>query len=411
MSAADGFLTPPRGAAHAELERRYRRLLRLYPSEFRARRGTEMLGVLMASARDGQTRPTPGDVADVVRESLLMRLRGPRGGWATALAAFALLAPLLLVLTDILLVAVPYWESQAAWENRIRSAKAVVPAGTALPPELLERFHDGGIQLLSQPSFLILAGGHVIVAAAVLAGLRRTALAALLVAAVDTHAVHWNNFNVLALGRLATTLLTYAVFLLVAFALAVADPRAARRLVTWRHAVTVLLLAGAVQAWSFGADASADLSPADAYLVAGFVLAVIALALPVVLGLGWRISLLFATVCPCAVGAAFLHTSWIGSIVSTKWVLYLPPLLVACWSAAWLHYHHSLKSNRFIELGEPGVRGWGIVAGGGFLAGHSCPLPWRSWLAVAVSGPSPRPPPPLRPRRRGSPRRSCAARC
>lgn len=340
MSAADGFLTPPRGAAHAELERRYRRLLRLYPREFRARRGAEMLGVLMASARDGQTRPTPGDVADIVRGSLLMRLRGPRGGWASALAAFAVLVPLLLVLTDILLVAVPYWESPAAWENRIRSAKAAVPAGTALPPELLERFHDGGIQLLSQPSFLILVGGHVIVAAAVLAGLRRTALAALLVAAVvdPAHWVHWTSFNVLAPGRLAIALLTCAVFLLEAFALAVADPRAARRLVTWRHAVTVLLLAGAVQAWSFGADATASSpgSPANADLVTGFVLAVIALALPLVLGLGWRISLLFAAVCyPCAVGATFIQTSWIGSIVSTKWVLYLPPLLVACWSAAW----------------------------------------------------------------------------
>jgi len=77
-------------------------------------------------------------VADIVRGSLLMRLRGPRGGWASALAVFALLAPLFLVLTDILLVAVPYRESQAAWENRIRSAKA---AGVAVPPALLERVH------------------------------------------------------------------------------------------------------------------------------------------------------------------------------------------------------------------------------------------------------------------------------
>jgi hypothetical protein len=339
MSAADGFLTPPRGAAHAELERRYRRLLRLYPREFRARRGTEMLGVLMASARDGQTRPTPGDVADMVRGSLLMRLRGPRGGWASALAAFALLAPLFLVLTDILLVAVPYWESQVAWENRIRSAKAAVPARAALPPELLERFHDGGIQLLSQPSFVILAVGHVIVAAAVLAGLRRTALAALLVETA-VYLAHWArliSFNALQ-PRLTMMLLTGTVFLLEAFALAVADPQAARRLVTWRHAVTVLLLAGAVQAWSFAADATAGFprSPANADLVTGFVLAVTALALPLVLGLGWRISLLFAAVCyPCAVGATFIHTSWIGSIVPTKWVLYLPPLFVACWSAAW----------------------------------------------------------------------------
>jgi hypothetical protein len=340
MSAADGFPAPPRGAAHAELERRYRRLLRLYPREFRVRRGAEMLGVLMAAAREGQTRPALGDVADIAGGSLLMRLRGPRGGWAPALAAFALLAPVFLVLTDILWVAVPYWESPAAWENRIRSAKAAVPAGTALPPELLQRFQDGGIGLLSQPSFLVLVGGHVIVAAAVLAGLRRTALAALVVAVVVdlAHWVHLMSFNVLQTGRLTMTLLTCAVFLLEAFALAVTDPRAARRLVTWRHAVTVLLLAGAVQAWSFAADTSADLprSPANAYLVTGFVLAVIALALPLVLGLGWRISLLFAAVSyPCAVGVTFIHTSWIGSIVPTKWVLYLPPLLVASWSAAW----------------------------------------------------------------------------
>lgn len=338
MSAADGFLTPPRGAAAAELERRYRRLLRLYPREFRARRETEMLGVLTVSAREGQTRPTPGDVADIVRGSLLMRLRGPRGGWASALAVFALLAPLFLVLTDILLVAVPYWESQAAWENRIRSAKATVPAGAVLPPEMLHRIHDGGIGLLSLPGFLVFVGGHVIVAAAVLAGLRRTALAALLVAAVVDFGnwAHLTSFHVFV-PSLTMLLLTASVFLLEAFALAVADLRAARRLVTWRHAVTVLFLAGAVQAWSLAADSSAN-SPRsliNAYMVTGFVLAVIAVAVPLVLGLGWRISLLSAAVCyPCALGVSFIYMASF-TIVSTKTALYLPPLLVACWSAAW----------------------------------------------------------------------------
>ena len=208
-------------------------------------------------------------------------------------------------------------------------------AGTAAPLNLDDHFPQ---PFARQEEFHRLEIAEQLFQAPVIEKLRRTALAALLVAAVvdSTHWMHWNNFNVLAPGRHATTLLTYAVFLLVAFALAVADPRAARRLVTWRHAVTVLLLAGAVQAWSFGADATADLSPANADLVTGFVLAVIALALPVVLGLGWRISLLFAAGCyPCALGAAFIDTSWIGSIVSTKWVLYLPLLLVACWSAAW----------------------------------------------------------------------------
>lgn len=318
MSAAGGFPTPPRGAADAELERRYRRLLRLYSREFQARRGTEVLGVLMASARDGQTRPALGDAADIVRGSLLMRLRGPRGGWASALALFALIAPLFLVLTDILQV--------------------TVPAGWALAPGRVERLHAGGTQLLSHPGFLVLVGGHVIVAAAVFAGLRRTALAALLVAAVVDfgHWAHLTSFNVLGPG-LTVVLLTGAVFLLEVFALAVADPRAARRLVTGRHAVTVLLLAAAVQAWSFAADASAESprSPANAYLVTGFIFAAIALALPLVLGLGWRFSLLSAAVCyPCALGVAFIYMPPL-LIVPTKVALYLPPLLVACWSAAW----------------------------------------------------------------------------
>jgi hypothetical protein len=310
MSAADGLPARRLGAEHVELARRYRRLLRLYPREFRATRGPEMLGVLMACAWDGQTRPAPGDVADIVSGSLLMRLRGPRGGWAPALAAFALLAPLFLVLTDILLVAVPY----------------------------RERIHHGGIGLLSQPGFLVFVGGHVIVAAAVLAGLRRTALAALLVAGVADFGnwAHLTSFHVLA-PTLTMLLLTSSVFLLEAFALAVADPRAGRRLVTWRHAVTVLLLAAAVQAWSLAADSSAN-SPrsfANGYMVTGLVLAVIALAVPLVLGLGWRISLLSAAVCyPCALGVGFIYLASF-TIVPTKVALYLPPLLVACWSAAW----------------------------------------------------------------------------
>ena len=120
---------------------------------------------------------------------------------------------------------------------------------------------------------------------------------------------HLTSLHVPA-GSLTTLLLTASVFLLEAFALAVADLRAARRLVTWRHAVTVLLLAGAVQAWSFAADGSAD-SPRslmNAYLVTGLVLAVTAVALPLVLGLGWRISLLSAAVCyPCALGVTFIY--------------------------------------------------------------------------------------------------------
>jgi hypothetical protein len=73
----------------------------------------------------------------------------------------------------------------------------------------------------------------------------------------------------------------------------------------------------------------------NAYMVTGLVLAVIAVALPLVLGLGWRVSLLSATVCyPCALGVSFIYMASF-TIVPTKTALYLPPPLVACWGAAW----------------------------------------------------------------------------
>jgi hypothetical protein len=45
------------------LERRYRRLLVLYPKEHRRQHADEMVGVLLASALDAGPSPKPGDVA------------------------------------------------------------------------------------------------------------------------------------------------------------------------------------------------------------------------------------------------------------------------------------------------------------------------------------------------------------
>jgi hypothetical protein len=59
---------------HADLERRYRRLLSWYPRTFRREKGQEVLTVLMASAADGQRRPSLADAADLVRSALWMRL-------------------------------------------------------------------------------------------------------------------------------------------------------------------------------------------------------------------------------------------------------------------------------------------------------------------------------------------------
>ena len=361
MSAADGFTTPSpgAGAGRTELERRYRRLLRLYPREFRARRAEEMLGVLMASAGEGQSRPARSDVGDVVRGSLVMRLRGPRGGWPFALAAFALVAPLFLVLTDILQVAFPYWESPAARQSRIRFLEAHPVPAAVIPQSVLVRQHVGGLQLLGQPAFLLLVAGHLIVAAAVLSGLRRTALATLVIA-VAADAAQWGSFHVFHPGAGPVAVLTIGVFLLEAVVLAAADPRAARRREGWQHVFPALLLAIATQLWTLAFDASTipvnggtlRFPSGETTLVIGFALAALAVLLPLPVGLGWRTSLLLAAACyplvilGAADGSPFsppmgrLAQQALGPMpapvahTGILAVLFLPPLLVLCWAVA-----------------------------------------------------------------------------
>ncbi len=58
-----------------QLERRYRRLLALYPKAFRREHEQEMLAVLMVGAAKDQRRPRPAESADLVRTAVLMRLR------------------------------------------------------------------------------------------------------------------------------------------------------------------------------------------------------------------------------------------------------------------------------------------------------------------------------------------------
>ena len=58
-----------------DLEREYRRWLRWYPQSFRREHEAELLGVLMAGAREGQRRPELMECLDLLRSALLMRLR------------------------------------------------------------------------------------------------------------------------------------------------------------------------------------------------------------------------------------------------------------------------------------------------------------------------------------------------
>jgi hypothetical protein len=251
-------------------------------------------------------------VSDIVRGSLLARLRGPRGGWPFALSAFALTAPLFLVLTDILQAAFPYQESHA--RTSVLEAHGGPAAGS--PQSALLPQHAGGLPLTSQPAFLILAAGHLIVAAAVLAGLRRTALAALVIAAAADY-TQWTAFHVLRPGLGTLAFLTIAVFPLEAIALASAGPRPARRREGWQHVFPVLALAVAAQLLAFSSAASRAGEP---HVPSGDPLVILAAAasgpsfgpslgrLPQSLGMG-----------PMRGLAA--HT-----VIVT--VLYLPPLLV-----------------------------------------------------------------------------------
>ncbi|KAB1912349.1 hypothetical protein [Micromonospora sp. AMSO31t] len=85
----------------AELERRYRRLLAVHPWEHRRVYEEEMVAVLLADARPGQTRPGFRDTVDLIGAGLRARLRvGARGftepAWADAAAVTGVLVALVL---------------------------------------------------------------------------------------------------------------------------------------------------------------------------------------------------------------------------------------------------------------------------------------------------------------------------
>ncbi|MBQ1014014.1 hypothetical protein KBX53_24320 [Micromonospora sp. M51] len=79
-----------------DLERRYLRLLRAYPAEYRRARGAEIVGTYLDLAASDQRWPTPADAADLVRGGLRQRLRAVG---VTGLVAGVRLAALLSLVT------------------------------------------------------------------------------------------------------------------------------------------------------------------------------------------------------------------------------------------------------------------------------------------------------------------------
>lgn len=216
------------------LERGYRRLLSWYPRAFRHEQGDEMLAVLLAGARGGQRRPGAAERVNLVLNGLRLRLRGRGQGvghprLADALAVFSLMAPLFLLAAGVLQVAFPY---------RSRVLPRMAPRFVGSHVEL------GGLSLLKLHFFQIAVGIEVLIAILVLLGLRWVALAAM--AGLLAYCVvqsWWIPYIPDALQ-----LLTAGLFLVEAVALiASPGPRRGRDLFTWRHALVLVLAAGAFQ--------------------------------------------------------------------------------------------------------------------------------------------------------------------
>ncbi|MEU1678026.1 hypothetical protein ABZ422_02910 [Micromonospora zamorensis] len=121
-----------------DLERRYRRLLAVYPWEHRRVYEDEMLAVLLAGARPGQRRPGAADVRNLVGAGLRTRLRvGARGftesSWADAATVAGLLvAVVLLALT-----------SKALLDQLVR-ASSLPPGFASSGPDLVDWLHVAG---------------------------------------------------------------------------------------------------------------------------------------------------------------------------------------------------------------------------------------------------------------------------
>ena len=321
-------MTDPSG-----LEQGYRRLLGWYPRAFRREHGDEILAVLMSSAPEGQRRPRLAESADLVWSALKMRLRGPGPAgesrpWTDALALFSLVAPLFLLLLDVLVVALPYRLPKV-------TRFPLVARALARHPEI------GGLSLLNVPLFDITVGCGVIVAVLVLLGLRWIPLAVMAVSVVYWVAVGqsfpWIPYPL--------QLLTTGAYLLGAAALiASPGPRRGRQLVNWRYGVVLLVAAAAVQVSTLMYDAMRPpwlfLAPTTSrvtiYLVGSVVLAAVA----VILAVAWKLNrylllLLAVTFYPYALQLAFASTGGTTDLLGNPTpahltALFLPPVLFAC---------------------------------------------------------------------------------
>ncbi|MFI6182155.1 hypothetical protein ACIA8R_41955 [Nonomuraea sp. NPDC051191] len=151
------------------LESRYRRLLACYPRDHRARHEAEMMGVLQAGARPGQTRLDLADVADLLRGAALVHARrafGPvsAGAWRDGPAVAVALWPFLMLVSEVATVSLRAAESLrhgAAFLEQPSSIRFLTePALVAALPALAVLFGRRWIAVLAVVAFALRQAGH-----------------------------------------------------------------------------------------------------------------------------------------------------------------------------------------------------------------------------------------------------------
>jgi hypothetical protein len=159
----------------ARLERRYRRLLAWFPAAHRNVYGEEMIGVLMASAPEGEDRPSTAEAVDLIGGGLrarLGRLRTPDGDqhWRDALAVFSVVAPFLLFFQLALVYSTVAWIGPGARDASpamkaavltMLAASAVALVAVAIGPALARRGRNATVTAIAAIGAVIGLAGTI----------------------------------------------------------------------------------------------------------------------------------------------------------------------------------------------------------------------------------------------------------
>ncbi len=321
------------------LERRYRRLLAVYPPAHRRAHGEEMVGVLMAAAPDRQRWPGLAETADLIAGAMRIWVRAITRGvsdprWRDALAVLSVVAPLLLLaaglaINDILGVAIR--AVGGSFENPFWLAYWWVWPSTF---------------------------GPAIVTALVLLRLRRVAAAAALATTASYVIISADGSPAADLASVGTALwMVLGGLATVALALSPGPRRGLQILGRWRTALTAAGALG-LGALVWG-DPRLSVPPSGR----GTLIVIFAVLVGVVIAclrtpVGRRVvALLAITASPLCYGALVqVGAAGDGPFGSAPRaaLLYLPPLLVICLiiTAAWLNTRR-LDHHRTVRQGGP----------------------------------------------------------